>query len=106
MEKAPGTKPTRVGAQGSTRNLRPPCPLTYAGLFIVLLFTPTGPATCSMTSALRGASFLLAIAAGLAPAPLETKRPGRGAQGVKVRSSKVFLGTGGGVPLLVARRRR
>jgi hypothetical protein len=36
--------------------------------------------------------------------PLEAKRPGQGAQGGKVRSSKVFFGTGGGVPLLVARR--
>src|SRR5215204_42622 len=55
----------------SGRNLRPPCPLTYAGLFIVLLFTPTGPATCSMTSALRGASFLGSVSVIVTQQPSE-----------------------------------
>src|SRR5829696_2260171 len=58
MEKAPGTKPMRVGSQAFRAEPSPTLPFDLRRPLYRSPLYPTGPATCFMTSALRGASFL------------------------------------------------
>jgi hypothetical protein len=65
-----------------------PRPAAHEPFFCRPLSAPTWPATCSRSAPSGVLLFGLVTAAGLEPEALQAKRPGRVAQGVKVRSSK------------------